>query len=110
MKAEEFNRLLLDCWESIAFVAFDGFLTMGRGVVALLDDRLPLEKCYIVYKEEETDPRTAQLLAEYDPVSEVLIQYIQPGGSTVTLRVRPQAGQRHPWQAWLFNRTRVRKK
>lgn len=109
MKAEDFNRLIQECWESIAFVAFDGFQTMGKGVVALLEDRLPLEKCYTVYKEGETDPRTTQLLAEYDPTCEVLVQYIQPEGAAVTLRIRPQAGQRHPWQVWMFNRTKDEK-
>lgn len=105
MQAEDFNRLVRDCWESIAFVAFDGFQTIGRGVVALMEDRLPLDKCYIVYEDGEADLRTAQLLAEYDPACEVLVRYIHPEGSPVTLRIRPQAGQRHPWQIWMFNRT-----
>lgn len=104
MQAEDFNRLIRDCWESIAFVAFDGFQRMGRGVIALMDD-LPLEQCYSVYREGEADPRTARLITEYDPVWEVLVQYIQPEGSAVTLRIRTRSGQRHPWQIWMFDRT-----
>ncbi|HHO47301.1 MAG TPA: hypothetical protein ENN06_02415 [Desulfobacteraceae bacterium] len=105
MNAEDFNRMLRDCWESIAYVAFDGFQKMGRGVVALLKEDLPLEHCYIVFREGEPDQRTARLVAEYDPVWEVLIQYVQPGGSAVTLRIRAGADQRNPWQVWMGNRT-----
>ena len=105
MKAEEFNRLIRDCWESISFVAFDGFQKMGRGVVALMEDQLPLEQSYIVYGEGETDPRTARLIAEYDPPWEVLVQYMQPEGSVITLRLRTSPDQRHPRQVWMYNRT-----
>jgi hypothetical protein len=105
MHAEYFNRLIRDCWESIAFVAFDGYLKMGRGVVALMMDDLPLEQCYVVYREGGADPRTARLVAEYDPVWEVLIQYVRPEGSAITLRIRTRPDQRHPWQVWMGDRT-----
>lgn len=104
MNPEKFSRIIADCWESIAFVAFDGFRRMGRGVVALMEDQDALEQCYVVYREGQPDPRTAHLIEEYDPAWEVLVQYLQTDGSTVTLRVRTRPDQRHPWRIWLFNR------
>ncbi|MDD3619434.1 MAG: hypothetical protein RBR09_08875 [Desulfobulbaceae bacterium] len=105
MNAEDFNRMLRDCWESIAYVAFDGFQKMGRGVVDPLKEDLPLEHCYIVFREGEPDQRTSRLVVEYDPVWEVLVQYVQPEGGPVTLRIRACAGQRNPWQVWIGART-----
>lgn len=105
MNAEYFARLIMDCWESIAFVAFEGYLKMGRGVVALMRDDVPLEQCYAVYREGEADPRTDRLVAEYDPLWEVLVQYVQPEGSVITLRIRTRPDQRHPWQVWMGDRS-----
>lgn len=104
MRSEEFNRIIADCWESIAFVAFDGFRKMGRGVVALMEELDSLEQCYVVYPEGKPDPRTARLIEEYDPAWEVLVQYLQPDGAAVTLRIRTRPDQRHPWRIWLFSR------
>jgi len=104
MKPEEFSRTVSDCWESIAFIAFDGFHKMGRGVVALMEEQDSLGQSYVVYGEDQPDPRTARLIEEYDPIWEVLVQYVQEDGCPVTLRIRTRPDQRHPWRIWLFNR------
>lgn len=104
MKPEEFNRIITECWESIAFVAFDGFRRWGRGIVALMEEHDSMEQCYVVYNEEQPDPHTARLIEEYDPAWEVLVQYLQSNGSAVTLRLRTRPDQRHPWRVWLFSR------
>lgn len=88
MEPEEFSRIITECWESIAFYAFDGFRRWGRGVVGLMEEQDSLKQCYIVYDEGKPDPRTTRLIAEYDPAWEVLVQYPQPDGSPVTLRIR----------------------
>lgn len=104
MEPEEFSRLMDDCWESIAFVAFNGFNRYGRGVVDLMEPRQSLDRCYVVYDHGEPDPRTARMIAEYDPAWEVLVRYQQMDGSVITLRIRTRPDQLHPWQIWLSKR------
>jgi len=103
MSPEKFNRIVIECWESIAFVAYEGYLNKGRGVVVLMEEQSTLEQSYVPYRADNADTRTAKLIAEYDPAWEVLVQYRRPDLATITLRIRTRPDQRHPWRIWTAN-------
>ena len=69
MKPEKFNQIVEDNWESIAYVAYDGFQKMGRGLVVLLEDKDSLDHSYVVLEEGTSDPRTSRLVSEYEIIS-----------------------------------------
>jgi len=58
------------------------------------------------YQHGKPDPTTAALLAEYDPETEIIIQFADPRGGIRTQRLRTASGARHPKRVWFFEMLR----
>jgi len=62
----------------------------------------------VVYEFEagKPDPLTAKLLAEYDPNTEIVIQFIDKTKRLRTQRVRSNSGAQHPKKIFFFEMLR----
>ena len=104
----------LEEWETIAFVAFEGFSRHGRGIVAIDVARgdggdTLLE--YVVYPEVQEagtglDPAVRTILDQYDPDEEMIVQFVDSSGTVRTFRVRTSPGASPPRRVWFFEMLR----
>jgi len=95
----------------MAFTAYDWFEKRGRVAVGIdVDEDDPagakLLGVSYDYQHGEPDPATAALLAEYDPETEIIIQFADPRGGVRTQRLRTAPGARHPKRVWFFEMLR----
>ena len=102
---------VLDNWETLAFVAYDGYEKAGRLVVGIERDEMNpagARLLSVVYDFEtgKPDPATAKLLAAYDPDTEIIIQFIDNGGHVRRQRLRTGPGARHPKRVFFFEMLR----
>lgn len=105
---ESAEQLLSEMWDSFAVFSHENFLLSGRGVIGLnlpteatsLDD---VEVMYVVYNEEadELEEGIANILRDYDPKKEMIIQFLQPTGGVRTMRVTAPDGDSEPETLWL---------
>jgi len=54
------------------------------------------------YEHGRPDAKTAALLAEHDPETEIIIQFADQRGRIRTQRLRTAPGARHPKRVWFF--------
>jgi hypothetical protein len=72
-------------WDALAFLAYDGFVRAGRGVLALEqvpEDVSPVRvrASYVTFGERGPHPETARVVSEYDPDTEFVLLYRDPIG------------------------------
>ena len=101
----------LNDWETLAFVAYDWYEKMGRLVVGIDHDETDPEGAKlmaVVYEFEagKPDPLTAKLLAEYDPDTEIIIQFVDKTKHIRTQRLRDGSGAQHPKKIFFFEMLR----
>jgi hypothetical protein len=110
---EEVKEILDAYWEEIACFAYEHYHIKGKGVVGLektckekgsLDSQVQLLYAIYDYEAGKPDRDAARLIREYDPMWEVVIQYIREDGSVRTMRIRTSPGARHPWRIWIFDK------
>jgi len=104
-------EIALENWEFLAFTAYDWFEKMGRLVIGIEedDDNSGLPRLLAVTYDSnggKTDPKTDELLAKYDPETEIIIQYTDPSGGMRTQRLRTSPDARHPKRVWFFETLR----
>ncbi len=104
-------RNALNDWETLAFVAYDWYEKMGRILVGIdQDDADPAgaKLIAVLYEFEagKPDPVTAKLLAEYDPDTEVIVQFIDKTKHIRTQRLRAGSGAQHPKKIFFFEMLR----
>jgi hypothetical protein len=92
-------------WETIAYVAYDGFERQGRGVVAVEPDasgsvRFMYGPADFFQQQGQTE--VIHLLELYDPATEFLVYFQDTPAATRTLRVRTPEGGRNPKGIWFF--------
>lgn len=104
-------EIALENWEFLAFTAYDWFEKMGRLVVGIEedDDNPGLPRLLAVTYDSstgKTDPKTDELLAKYEPETEIIIQFADPAGGMRTQRLHTAEGARHPKRVWFFEMLR----
>lgn len=94
-------------WDFLAFFAYDGFETSGRGVVGIMESEQGANAMYgdRRYFELQGDSRVLGMIDEYDPEQEFLVHFDATGG-TRTLRIRTPEGGSHPKRVWFFEMLR----
>ncbi len=101
----------LNDWDALAFVAYDWYEKMGRLVVGIEQDetdpgRARLLAAVYDFQAGKPDSTTAKLLSEYDPNTEIIIQFIDKKSRVRTQRVRTAPGGRHPKRVFFFEMLR----
>lgn len=101
----------LNDWETLAFVAYDWYEKMGRLVVGIDQDEADpaaAKLMAVVYEFEagKPDPLTAKLLAEYDPDTEIIIQFVDKRKHIRTQRLQSGSGAQHPKKIFFFEMLR----
>jgi len=103
--------IALENWEFLAFTAYDWFEKIGRLVISIEEDNdnpgLP-RLLAVTYDSigGKTDPKTDELLARYDPETEIIIQYADPVGGMRTQRLHTAPDAHHPKRVWFFEMLR----
>jgi hypothetical protein len=102
---------VLDEWETLAFLAYDWYEKAGRLVVGIEEDENNPSGAKMMgilydFKAGKPDPTTARLLSEYDPDTEILIQFMDKKGDIRTQRVRTGPNARHPKRVYFFEMLR----
>ncbi|MGI8669796.1 MAG: hypothetical protein ACR2J3_08105 [Aridibacter sp.] len=98
------DNLLNYSWEQICFLAYDGFTSSGRGVIAVFpnNDSEEINAKYICYDLENLTEDWVHILKEYDPETEFVLQFEDDSNNFRTLRIKtPEDGQ-HPKRVWFF--------
>jgi len=103
----KYVRHTLNDWEFLAFTAYDWFEKRGRLVIGIDRDEdnpngAKLLGVIYDYEHGRPDAVTAALLAEYDPETEIIIQFADQSGRIRTQRLRTAPGARHPKRVWFF--------
>jgi len=104
-------EIALENWDFLAFTAYDWFEKMGRLAIGIEDDDenpgLP-RLLAVTYGSSagKIDPQTDELLAKYDPETEIIIQFVDPAGGMRTQRLRTAPDARHPKRVWFFEMLR----
>ena len=101
----------LNDWETLAFVAYDWYEKMGRLVVGIDQDeadRVGAKLMAVVYELHIKIILTgkAKLLAEYDPDTEIIIQFVDKTKHIRTQRLRDGSGAQHPKKIFFFEMLR----
>jgi hypothetical protein len=104
-------RNALENWETLAFVAYDWYEKHGRIVVAIEEDPDDPQGARLLgvtydFNSGKPDPRTVQLLVEYDPATEILIQFLDEAKHVRTQRLRTAPGGQHPKKVFFFEMLR----
>lgn len=88
-------------WDSIAYFAYDGYETSGRGGVGLFQEGDKTKACYSPadFFHRQEDQRMIAMLNAYDPENEFLVHLDVPEG-TRTIRVRTPENARQPKRVW----------
>ncbi len=102
-----FVNEVLQEWDFVAFFAYDGFATSGRGVVGLTRGDEGTQVMYgpRAYFEKLGDTKVLGMLDVYDPETEFLVHFDALEGSR-TVRVRTPENGRHPKRVWFFEMLR----
>lgn len=82
----QYVQNVLDEWDSLAFHAFDWFEKSGRVVMAIEKDEDNPEGTKILainfdYQHDKPDAKVANLLRQYDPEYEILVQFVDLQGN-----------------------------
>jgi hypothetical protein len=101
----------LDNWNELAFVAYDWYEQMGRLAIGIEEDEEYAGSARLLaaiydYDQGKPDAATAELIASYDPVHEIVIQFIDALGRPHTQRLRTAPGARHPKRVYFFEMLR----
>ena len=95
-------------WDTIAFIAYDGYEQTGPGVVAIMPAG---NSSVLLYGERDFFVKQGNhtvlgMIDDYDPDQEFLALFDTDDGNTRTLRVRTAEGGRQPKRVWLFEMLR----
>ena len=98
---------VLDDWYFLAFAAYDWFEQKGRLVIGIEPDPdVPvgarLHAVQYDFHNGKPEASIAELIASYDPATEIIIQFMQVDGNVRTQRLRTAPGVRHPKRIYLF--------
>lgn len=99
---EELNNLLTRSWDDLCRYAYEQFLHFGRGFIGI--DRTPSDDDYqllfAVLNEDSTfDASIKASVANYDPETEMVLQFACAQNQFRTVRLRSQNG-RGPRSVW----------
>ena len=102
---------MLNDWETLAFVAYEWYEKMGRLVVGIDQDETDPAGAKLLaavydFEAGKPDPATAKLLSEYDPDTEIVIQFIDKKSRVRTQRLRTAPGTRYPKRVFFFEMLR----
>lgn len=97
----------LSDWTTIALFAYEYFEKAGRIAIGIEadpedPDGAKLSAIQHDYENGKPDLNTAKNLADYDPESEIIIQYIKDEGRIKTERLNPSSGAHHPKRIYFF--------
>ena len=95
-------------WDTIAYLAYDGYEQQGPGVVVIIpggnSSVLLYGKRDFFVKQGNTT--VLRMIDEYDPDWEFLALFDTDDGNTRTLRIRTPEGGRRPKRVWFFEMLR----
>jgi len=95
-------------WDTIAYLAYDGYEQQGPGVVGIIpggnSSVLFYGTCDFFVKQGNTT--VLRMIDEYDPDWEFLALFDTDDGNTRTLRIRTPEGGRRPKRVWFFEMLR----
>ena len=98
---------VLQEWDFIAFFAYDGFESSGRGAVGLMESDDGVQAMYgdADYFHQIGDERVIKMIEDYDPEKEFLVHFDAAHG-TRTIRIKTPEGGSHPKRVWFFEMIR----
>jgi hypothetical protein len=109
----EYVQNALKDWNALALLAYDWHVRFGRIVVAIEKSTNPhnikgFELLAVQYdlQSDKIEETVAQLLAGYDPETEILIQFQDNLGHVRTQRLRTASGAQHPKKLYFFEMLR----
>jgi hypothetical protein len=102
---------VLASWDELALFAYAWYEKKGRIVVAIEQDTESPQDTNLLavtydYEHGKPDPVTAGLIAAYDPVYEIVIQFRDDAGQIRTQRLKTAPGARHPKRVFFFEMLR----
>ncbi|MFN0040608.1 MAG: hypothetical protein ACKVP2_13940 [Burkholderiales bacterium] len=107
----ELLQSALDDWDSLAFLAYDGFIRAGRGLLDL--EQVPesispvrVRASYVTFPAGKPHPETARVVSAYDPDDDFVVMYREPAGGIRTQRLRTGPEGRAPKRVWFFEQLR----
>lgn len=98
------NDLLQHSWEQICYLAYDGYTSHGRGVLVIdleREDEAYVAE-YVVYDLTKITEQWTNLVKEYDPDTEFILQFLDEAQNIRTLRIKTPEGGQHPKRIWFF--------
>lgn len=100
------GSILENSWEQLCYFAYDGFTFHGRGVVAVYpsNDTDSSSVEYVVYDQSklQTAPEWSELVKNYDPEYEFVLQFADESNNIRTVRIRTPENGQHPKRIWFF--------
>ncbi len=107
----QYVQNVLDDWDGLAFHAYDCFEKSGRVVMALEEDENNPSQAKIIavsydYQQGKPDTTVAGLLVKYDPLYEILVQFVDLQGNIRTQRLRTAPDNRNPMGIYFFEMLR----
>lgn len=98
------DNLLKQSWERICFLAYDGYTSNGRGVLAVFpdDDSEEILAKYVCYDLENLTEDWAYIVRDYEPETEFVLQFEDDLHNFRTIRIKTPENGHHPKQIWFF--------